>query len=875
MLIINQKKFIFICIYFLLSNHNVFSFIKAPVDSFYKSNADIRTIPLSELYLNNDKDWIVFSDREENQLFNDYNGKVKSSVKLNYLDSCKVLDKKGHFIQLSKVEKESIIGWGRVENFLLIQHAAKTENLITNKALIINRLAKIKGNTDFIIPLKAPYENSLKTNNKIKLLDFAHIYQFFPNQENPKYILIGKNPFFVGKGPIPNLSIDEVLLGWVPADRILIWNTREALEPNKSRKHPIYYFEDKKYLDSYYSSHKYSNEFPKCSNIPICLNKKMNNNNILVVSPDSENDFDKTPWPPEKFRFSILTKNNDPLKPFHIGISGAKLHEERIRQYIEKGLEKAANRDIVFVVDATYSMEPYIALVGDIVKNVMNEFINAKKEKKEIGELRFAAYAYRDYFAGDKVFEKIISLTSNTNEVSKRLYSIKSCVKGKKVNTINKKTFYPEAVFQGIIQSIQKANWSIFSRRMIIHIGDMGNHGKKDNYKIDDIVELLVKLDISYHAIQIVDKKEKYKEAQQLFCKQSISIINKTIEKSIKNFKLLNEKEQVLSDQQTKQVLFELNKLTDSSLNPNCCNNNRCCETNVKSRWSLRCIEANNYNKYKQTIEKRINSITKEVIETRSLISDIIIGNLNIKGSDNNVSYKPQLMPGVIDRLIYNIGIDIFRGFNINTLKKLYPQINEIQNFENKQSFQIKRKIINLLGAYELKKYLKKDAQFFTEAYVMFKRPGKKFTQDPNQFKKIILFEKREFEKILTPLKYFLERYKGNLTSSNIKDIWRSLLSAIIGQKQSENVLNNSKITIDEAYKKQFGISLNMEHILLKIPYSQIVSGLMNLDEQSKEKLRSSLCDIASRLKDIYEDDAKFFNIFGTKYIWIDSTELP
>ncbi|ETR65524.1 MAG: hypothetical protein OMM_14114 [Candidatus Magnetoglobus multicellularis str. Araruama] len=74
-----------------------------------------------------------------------------------------------------------------------------------------------------------------------------------------------------------------MLLGWVPAERVLIWNTREALQPNPKRKHPIYYFKNKTDLNSYYENNQ-TDIFPTCNVIPSCVD----DNNILVISPDNE-----------------------------------------------------------------------------------------------------------------------------------------------------------------------------------------------------------------------------------------------------------------------------------------------------------------------------------------------------------------------------------------------------------------------------------------------------------------------------------------------------------------------------------------------------------------------------------------------------------
>ena len=881
---VNNKYYLIKYVFFIsllsfLLNNETAAFMKAPNPFVYKSNFELWDINPNHLIMD---DWLVFSDRENNSVYKKADDKSGIVKKAHFLEKFKVIDKQGRYIKLSEVNTKKFAGWGKIENFLLLNNAIKTNDLITHKALIINRLSKIKGNINYINPLKAPYVNASPTNRKIKLLDVAYIFHYFPNQKKPAFVLIGLNSYFFGKQYLNNrLSIDEVILGWVPANRIFVWNTREALQPNNLRKHPIYYFKNLKDIKSYYSLPQENNEIPDCRNIPLCSNndKTKNTNDFLVVMPDTNNKINRTKWPSELFRYPLLEKNNDNRKPFHIGIPYASLNSERIRQYLEIALENSSNRDVVFVIDATYSMEPYIKLVGKIINNVMDKFIIAKKLNKETGELRFGINVYRDYHAGNKVFEKIIELTSNNNNIYNSTQSIK-IIDGEKFESYD--TYYQEAVFQGLCRSIEETNWSKYSRKMIIHIGDMGNHGKKDNYKIEDIVSLLVERDISYHAIQIVnnDKNKQIHDAQSLFCKQTLSIIIQVIDKWIEKINKSIKDDKLLPDKTMFKLLHELIRVKMKSINPEYCDIKTCCESLNSKRWTLQCLNANDLINYKKLILSKIESIAQEVIDTRSLITDLIIGNIKIDEFSKDVSYKPQLMPGIMDKLIINVGNRIYNSKKLSGLDK-YPTIqNEIKKLNDKtisfhQQKNIEKRIIKILGANEIKRYLQNNAQFFTDAYVMFKRPGSKYINDPPQLKKMVLFDRREFESLLLPLQMFTYKYQCIITPSNIKDIWKSFLSGILGQHNTNLNIINHKITINDAFKRQHGITLRSDHPLLKISYSEIVAGLYKFDKKDLNDLANYLCNKSTKLKQIYENESNYFSIFGTKYIWVDSSELP
>jgi len=880
------KNFILLCIFLIIiifSKNTFAEYMKAPNSNYYKNPVELYE---KDTFIESWSEWIIFASKNNIKIYKspDMKEQIGSA---NYLERFKVKSKKRNLIQIKGDQKniDSIFGWSEIQNFIILPQSIKTENSVKYKALIVNKQGAIKGKLYEVKPLRSPEINAEETGEEIKLLDFVHVYKFYPdypddpisNKFEPEYVLLGSKHYFVPKFDNKNtLSINNVILGWVKYNRFLIWNTREGLQPFNERKHPIYFFKTIQEIKEYYNTHVDNDEEPETP---------------LVVNFDKKDKLDKSAWPKEKPRYAILNKNDDVTKPFEIGISSTSLDALRVRSVIEDLLEKSKNRDIVFVIDGTWSMEPYIKLVGDIINRVMENFNKAREEKQEVGNLRFGVAIYRDYPSDDNsaenyAFEIIKKLTSDAKsiqlEISKVLVTKEDCKQN-----INSDTCFPEAVFNGLVRSIKDMNWAGESRKMIIHIGDNGNHNKKDPYNEDDIVKLLVENDISYHAIQIVAKEgpESFKKAQKSFNSQVRRIIKNTVTQwaqKVENSDLIETKNDLLSE------LNNIINIGKQSCSKSCCDY----IYNKKSRWSLRCLETEgsyysknitNLEQYTKIVMQQIDEISTEVYESRSILGDLILGKLSkAKFKTNDTSYKPLLMPGVIEQLIKNIGKDMLDNNADNSLESL-PVYNSIKDplkqflvntdLSFKERKQKENELINIIGSFCLKQYLKEDVQFYTKAFVMCKRPGNLYAEDPFQLKKMVLFTRDEFESLIRPFRYFVEKYQCNITPKNIKDIWRSLLTGIIGDKAVGYVQLSMKL--NEEFLKQHGITLRYNHPLLKISYSEIVAGLERLPDEEKKELETFLCNTQAKLTKILDDDDRFFSILGVKHIWIDASELP
>ena len=876
-------KLIFLLILFLFVS-SALARMNAPDPYLYKRPSEIWDKDKFEGMMMNP--WVVFAAREGLRLYQQADETSRVTYTALFLDKFEVTQKKGRYIFVENDAAPEIKGWGRIEQFIILPHAIKTKHSITHKAVLINKLKRIQGSVNIVNPLNAPHQKATPTGKQLKILEFANIYLYYPSERNPTYVLLGKKPFFYPFEETAIGSVDNTILGWVPAERVFTWDTREAFQPGNNRKHPIYYFSKKEDLLSYYKSHPKDNEFPTCKNVPSCKKNKNEgkDSELLVVSPDVGKKIDRSPWPPESFRYAILEQSSDPSQPFLIGVPGATPDISRITQHIEKQSKVSEVRDVVFLIDATKSMEPYLILAGKIAKKIMDKFRLKKEKLKEIGELRFGAAIYRDY--ADELpyqYEVVEDLTTQVRLMKKRLGNI---AVRRNFERPNDPAYYPEAVFQGIVHSIRGMNWKQGSRKLIIHIGDAGNHSRgQDRYKEKDIARLFVDHDISYSSILITSDTKNVGRisARKLFCKQTRTIINETAQIWWEEVAKM-ENDRILPVEKAIEIKEDLEKLIENASDTDCCKNDLSCCPCGDRRWTLRCVSTDH--DYERTISKQIDKLANQLFEVKSMLEIFRTGRIPslakkqpVKKAPTpqktSVSYRPQLMPGVVKSLVKRIGEDLISRLNDKDVSQKALLILGNEMMKKIDNPDVRKEAISKLGTHELSKYLKADAQFFTRAYVMLKRPGQAYKNDPDQMTKMVIFQRKELERLLQPLTIFKEKYHCQLHPGNIKRIWRDFMLAIIGESDEEYIDPNIKnASFEELYKQQYGIALRKNHPLLKISYANIDGGMIpkGIDIGALQKY---LCNSQRQLKKLYDSNERFFKVFGDEYIWVEADVLP
>jgi hypothetical protein len=127
-------------------------------------------------------------------------------------------------------------------------------------------------------------------------------------------------------------------------------------------------------------------------------------------------------------------------------------------------IQRELTLDIVFVIDTTSSMTPYIEAAKEVIRKIAAA-VNANQNVK--GRVRLGLVGYRD--KGDEYTSKILcTLESGTNLAAFESALGRTKAEGGGDN--------PEQVFAGIRTAITEMNWNDVANRHIILIGDAPNH---------------------------------------------------------------------------------------------------------------------------------------------------------------------------------------------------------------------------------------------------------------------------------------------------------------------------------------------------------------------------------------------------------------
>ena len=139
------------------------------------------------------------------------------------------------------------------------------------------------------------------------------------------------------------------------------------------------------------------------------------------------------------------------------------------REVISKEKLKMLNIDIIWVMDTTVSMRPYIENTLDVVKDASKEMSDNQPDNVK---LNFGIWGYRD-----SVID-IPKIGYNTKNYTPELVDIKnfskvlSSVNVTQVDSVD----YPEDMFSGVSDAMEKTAWSEDGIKIIILVGDAPSH---------------------------------------------------------------------------------------------------------------------------------------------------------------------------------------------------------------------------------------------------------------------------------------------------------------------------------------------------------------------------------------------------------------
>lgn len=380
----------------------------------------------------------------------------------------------------AKITPTTVIGYARQSEFIVSQEnlyeVLLSANGVRRKALVVHKWAADSLDTSAAALRDLPGTSGKKL-GEVRLFDILYVYDV---RDSSGARLHGEKLadcrdcwYFVGNQAGIQVGVPDVakahFLGWLPQSQVYQWNHREAVEYNKDPDEVAWRREKK---------------------IPIRF--YLTEEDVLAGKAAIEEDLSIGAWAYYTPRYPIVKEKGiidiggrPYMKVGVIGdtvsasgrVTSAEL-EASIRQVLEEMDEQASRLDVVFVIDATGSMQQYFESIRDSVARIRESI-----EQNRASPIRYAVMYYRDYSEGS---DKDSFIEHFEDFVDSRTFAGAFPHVSSSGGQDNPPPFY------AIDSAVQSVKWRQGSMRVVILIGDMGNEvPDRRDMTIDKVVATL------------------------------------------------------------------------------------------------------------------------------------------------------------------------------------------------------------------------------------------------------------------------------------------------------------------------------------------------------------------------------------------------
>jgi len=761
--------------------------------------------------------WFVYSDRDNNITYETNNTK-KIFKKLSFLEEFFVSDESGEYVRLLKddgidglktSEKAIDFGWIHKSKLLLWKRCMIEEKGLIQQKAMLNNTVKNVAFIDFSKPnivkfTKGPALSFQKTGYESNMYKFFFVFKKIQNSKNEEYYLLGNNSRLFKRKQF------ETIVGWVPANRLTLWNTRIAIEPNwefeavEERKNgcKAKFFIDIPAARKYKEGHVVDKE-------DVYWQK-----DTLGNRPIGE-------WR----RFPLIYLRESGLLSANVM---GDIHQEEqesissidnaeIQRKIDSIINKLRYINLIFVIDATKSMEEYYMPIVQAIndsKAILNQY-DRIGNKYKIG-----AVIYRDISESSDRQKKFIRLCTNFDEIIKFLREVKA---GDKKNNSKR-----ESVFLGLKVALQQTGMKSSFTNIIVLVGDAGNHIDNNIEKTkNEISQLLSKKNCHLFVFQVHnDGHQAYRD----FVSQLSSIMKKTANLFYDSFKEeldldLNLKKN-LKDKIRKPVLKTNKNISKFIQGPY-----SACLVDASLH---KVVPPENLKKILIQFIQEIDQRNNKLIESLKNISENGIGIEEIIENDKQTD-EADYVSSFTDRIV----------FLLKTKAGLEPnQINKLI----KNRFQLSTRLTSTM-------YVK----------------GQKHPL----FKKVVLFTRMELNRLQLGINKLYDAQAVNIAEERkvMVKAWKELLKHHIGNITAQEM---EEMDLQEIFEMKFGIPSQSEAIR-----SVKLKDIVNEREFPDGKFRSYVervkekSNILLKILDSGENYPYRFRSNEIPYFWIDLDLIP
>ena len=461
--------------------------------------------------------WFVYGD-QDGMLTNSRPAGGSALQQLAFGQIYCVVDEDGEYLRLAldhqvnyrgKLSSEAEdFGWIHKSDVLLWEHCliSPQQGNLYRKVMILNTLRSLSeesferlesGRVNFYLDSKLENPSGRSSG----LFEVYFVYKTDPDHQS---VLLGRASSFSKGG-------ESTIVGWVSADRVINWDQRVALEPNWSNsaiEERRTTLQKVRFFNETESAQAYGQE-----------GRTLTQNLIWDDDPLGGRRIG------EYRRFPVLAGKLDDqvvkvgvmgdINAEHARITAGNMAE--IQRTVAEGKSQARNVDILFVIDASKSMEPYFPAVSKAVEQSVEDILGAPGDKNNY---RFGATIYRDHSEGKYAVE-VSRLSQDAKQVTSFLNQVPGESAVKNANDLD----LPEALYYGLQNGIRATGLNRDHTNVVVLIGDCGNHSRKDRTTVRQ--ETIIQLLSDYYCNMLVFQANRgEQQAFQSFIDQSRELVS-------------------------------------------------------------------------------------------------------------------------------------------------------------------------------------------------------------------------------------------------------------------------------------------------------------------------------------------------------------
>lgn len=284
--------------------------------------------------------------------------------------------------------------------------------------------------------------------------------------------------------------------GWMKSDCTVEWKMQLTLAfTNPSGRNPMLFFRDKADIEKIINSNK-----PADALNPILASLKNNQPvpQVLAREPDNMVNQQKNFYLlPVLGSEEAFTDSGFQVRLLNVASVSEKTHAQKNGKSDDKNMLKGFSAAVVFVIDSTISMDPYI----DRTKEAINKIYQRIEKENLQDQVKFGLVAYRSSTAAVPGLEYVTKMFADPTKVKNGKDFLEK-VKGLKQATVSSSKVDEDA-YGGVMMALDKVDWTQFGARYVVLVTDAGSLDGTDKLSSTHLDAPQVRQEAAYRGVAL------------------------------------------------------------------------------------------------------------------------------------------------------------------------------------------------------------------------------------------------------------------------------------------------------------------------------------------------------------------------------------